>query len=499
MSDRFVSIYFRFLKTDWHSRRNPALRKAAFVLTKRDCGRLVITAANGPAVEQGIYPGMLLADARAAYPALLAAADKEEHEATILNGLARWCIQFTPWVAVDAPDGLILNATGCTHLWQGELQYLHDITQRLAALGYTANVAMAGTIGAAWAASHFCKQHTIIPACGQCDALLSLPPAALRLEPEVVARLHKLGIQQIGNLLVIPRTALRRRFGAHLLLRIEQFAGSVPELREPVQPVTVYQHRLPCVEPISTRGGIEVALQTLLEQLCRQLSKEGKGLRRCTFTCFRVDGRVQSLGVGTNRATAHADHLFGLFSNKLEGLEPALGFEVFLIEAARVEPCLPLQEKLWEGSKGLESTEVVELLDRLADRLGEGRVARFLPAAHHWPERSVKRASSIDDKPSVPWKYRRRPVVLLNRPEPVQVTAPIPDYPPMNFRYKGKLYVIKKADGPERIEQEWWLQQGEHRDYYAVEDAEGGRYWIFRSGHYDSNKLNGWFLHGFFA
>ena len=109
-------------------------------------------------------------------------------------------------------------------------------------------------------------------------------------------------------------------------------------------------------------------------------------------------------------------------------------------------------------------------------------------------------ASSINEKAQVVWKTDKpRPIKLLARPELIEVTAPIPDYPPMMFRYKRKLHKIIKADGPERIEQEWWLQQGKHRDYYYVEDEEGSRYWLFRSGHYDDTKLPQWFIHGFFA
>jgi protein ImuB len=90
-------------------------------------------------------------------------------------------------------------------------------------------------------------------------------------------------------------------------------------------------------------------------------------------------------------------------------------------------------------------------------------------------------------------------VHLLSKPEPIEVTAPIPDYPPMLFRYKNKLHKIKKADGPERIEREWWLEEGPHRDYYCVEDEDGHRYWLFRSGHYSADKDYQWFIHGFFA
>jgi protein ImuB len=94
---------------------------------------------------------------------------------------------------------------------------------------------------------------------------------------------------------------------------------------------------------------------------------------------------------------------------------------------------------------------------------------------------------------------RPRPLQLLARPQPVEVTAPIPDYPPMLFRYLGILHTIKKADGPERIEPEWWIAEGLHRDYYAVEDEEGKRYWLFRAGHYAEDSRPQWFIHGFFA
>ena len=106
----------------------------------------------------------------------------------------------------------------------------------------------------------------------------------------------------------------------------------------------------------------------------------------------------------------------------------------------------------------------------------------------------------MEEMPAITWRTDQpRPLLLLREPQRVEVTAPIPDYPPMLFRYKGQLHKIVKAGGPERIEQEWWLQQGQHRDYYCVEDEGGRRFWLFRSGHYDAAEKCGWFLHGFFA
>jgi protein ImuB len=170
------------------------------------------------------------------------------------------------------------------------------------------------------------------------------------------------------------------------------------------------------------------------------------------------------------------------------------------MEAGQLEEVPMVQEALWAGSPGLEDQALAELLDRLAVKVGSGTIHRYLPDEHYWPERSVKQAASLDEKPATQWRTDRpRPTVLLTRPALIEVSAPVPDYPPMSFRHQGKVHYIKKADGPERIEREWWLDAGEHRDYYQVEDEEGQRYWLFRSGYYRGDKLHQWFLHGFFA
>jgi protein ImuB len=194
------------------------------------------------------------------------------------------------------------------------------------------------------------------------------------------------------------------------------------------------------------------------------------------------------------------EHLFKLFELKIESIEPALGIELFTLEAPKVEDMDILQEKLWKDKGGLADVELAELLDRIEGKMGAGHIKRYLPSDHYWPEASFKIASNITETKQSAWKVDRpRPLQILSRPEPIEVTAPIPDYPPMLFRYKGELHKIAKADGPERIEQEWWLQEGRHRDYYCVEDEDGRRYWLFRLGHYDVGKTYQWFIHGFFA
>jgi protein ImuB len=499
MQRRFVTIWFRFLKTDWHCRRRKELGNIPFILATPDHGRMVVTETNAIAQTQGAYIGMAVADARAIIPSLEVIEDKSGHSEALLNGIAEWCIRYTPCISIDNTDGLILDVTGCAHLWGGEKQYLTAILKRLKEFGYNARASMADTIGAAWAATHFGKNNLIIESGNQSTQLLSFPPASLRIEPDTAERLEKLGLRQIKNFITIPRPALSRRFGKSFLLRLDQALGHEAEMLQPIHPIEPYQERLPCLEPIVTAKGIEIALENLLNTLCSRLQKGGKGLRAASFMGYRLDGKTETIDITTTRATCNRKHLFKLFEIRINTIEPALGIELFILNASGIENVIPHQHQLWIHG-GLNDVAISELLDRIGGKVGASQIQRYVPDEHHWPERSFRPAASINEKLTSGWKVDRpRPLQLLSNPETIEVTAPIPDYPPMLFRYKGKLHKIMKADGPERIEEEWWLQEGQHRDYYSVEDEEGNRYWIFRLGHYDADKTYRWFLHGFFA
>ena len=485
MGKRFVTIWFRHLATDGFCLRMPALFHSPLALALPDHGRRRITAVNAAAEKIGVYPGMVVADARAIFPALEVFDDQPGLTDKLLQKLALRCIRFTPAVAVDSPDGLILDATGCAHLWGGEPSYLKEMSRRLFNAGFDVRISIADTMGAAWATARFGKQSSIVPPGQHTTLLLSFPPEALRIEPATVERLHKLGLRQIRDFITMPRSALLRRFGKHFISRLNQAFGQQEEIIEWVQPLAPWQERLPCLEPIATATGIEIALNRLLDILCTRLQQQGKGIRKAVFKGYRLDGKIEQVEIGTNRPSSHAYHLFKLFENKLDTIAPDLGIELFVLEAPKVDDVLPVQEKLWEQAGGLNDHRLSELIDRLESRLGAHRITRFLPVEHHWPERSIRPAADWDERSNTSWDTDKpRPMQLLPVPAPIEVTAPIPDYPPMLFRYKGNLHTISKSDGPERIEREWWIDAGQHRDYYIVEDQQGQRYWIFRSGHY---------------
>ncbi len=497
MPNRYLSIWFPFLAVDSLAKREPELKDKPFVLVATERGSMMVRSANRAAGQEGVVPGSSLADARAICPRLHHYPFDSVSLSILLRSLGEWCLRFTPVVAVDLPEGLLLNISGCTHLWGGEAAYLHSLTTRLQAGGYTIRTAVADTIGTAWAVARYGLSGTLVAPGQQATALEALPPAALRLETPVIQRMHKLGFSHIEAFSHMPRSVLRRRFGDHLLRRLAQAKGSEPEPLHPICPVAPYEERLPCLEPIRTASGIAIALKRLLESLCARLARERKGLRSSTLKAYRIDGKTEQIGIGTNRATHHPAHLFSLFEVKLPGIEPALGIELFVLEASLTEAMNDTQEALWDTTGN--RNQLAELLDNIAGKIGMNAICRYLPQAHHWPERSIKASSSLDEEPEMAWPTNRpSPLHLLSVPEPIEVMVPLPDYPPSLFRHKEKVYPLIKAEGPERIEQEWWLEQGEPRDYYRVEDDSGARYWLFRLGQYEHGEPT-WYLHGFFA
>lgn len=135
--------------------------------------------------------------------------------------------------------------------------------------------------------------------------------------------------------------------------------------------------------------------------------------------------------------------------------------------------------------------------------LGAAAVFRLAPVASHVPEREVSRVGPLTAPGR--WPAWRRPARLLPRPEPLaRVVALLPDHPPRRFEWRGRVHDVVAGDGPERIHGEWWRRDGEVwavRDYWRVEDADGGRYWIFRRGDgvaAGTGDLS-WWLHGLFG
>lgn len=497
MSKRYMAIWFPHLVTDQMALRQKLLIGKPYALITQERNKQMIVSVSYEAKKLGLRANMPLADARITLPSLEAFKYQPQKQQKLLQEMAEWFIRYTPYVALNPPDGLFLDISGCT-VWKSEAQHVAEINKRFEGK-YHIKTAIADTLSSAWALAHYSEQQIAKPN-EQLQALLHLPPKALRLAENTLQRLAKLGFHSINSFIHIAPSTLRRRFGDEINLRIGQALGHKHEAFEPITEPYPYQERLHCLEPITTAKGIEIAIENLLENLCSRLQKEDLGMRNAKLSAYRLDGKLQQISIGTNQPSINIKHLFKLFELKIKQIAPDLGIELFVMDVIEVEELTKQQEALWQVQAQTDFGEIAELLDRISIKAGKNAIRRYLPQEHYWPENSIKATTDLKQQPETDWQtHKPRPTVMLNEPEQIQVSAPIPDYPPMTFTYKGEIHRIAKADGPERIEREWWLNEGKHRDYYQVEDEKGQRYWLFRLGHYDDKIAAQWFIHGFFA
>ncbi|SDB20436.1 Y-family DNA polymerase [Belnapia rosea] len=478
--------------------------EAPLVTRAHDGRRLAVAAANRAAQVLGLRPGMPLAHAQAMVPGLEVAAADPEGDADALADLAAWCLRYSPLTAPDAPGGLWIDATGCAHLHGGEEAMLEDLVGRLGRSGVAARAAIADTPGAAWAmVRHARKLVSIVPPAGQADAIALLPVTALRMPSEAVAGLRRLGLDLIGQLVSTPRGPLARRFGAEALRRLDQALGCAPEPITPVVPPEAVQHSLAFPEPLLTAEALRFAIDRLTEAVCAGLERAALGARRLDLLFERVDDATKVLRAGMARPTRDARHLARLLGERLEEVDPGFGVAAMRLVVALAEPLAPTQATTSLGRQNAE-VDIAPLVDRLTARFGAGRVFRALPIESDVPERSVWRTSPLADVGRAAWPPGlRRPVRLIAPPQPVQVLSVLPDQPPAAFTWRRVRHRVRRADGPERIAGEWWRRDAERRavrDYWAVENEEGRRFWLYRRGD-GADPATGdlaWFLHGIF-
>ncbi|WP_091680270.1 DNA polymerase Y family protein [Methylobacterium sp. 275MFSha3.1] len=525
-------------------------------------GGLRLVALDPEARALGLRVGEPLGRVRAriGVPLQVYPADPEADRDALLR-LCRWASGYAPHVAPfgpgEAADGLYIDVAGASHLRGGEANLVADLAARLARSRVPAGIALADTPGAAFAlARQGGPDPVVVPPGGASQALRALPVDALRLDPGTVAGLKRLGLRRIGELDALPRGPLARRFGAALLLRLDQALARRPEPLAPLTEAAAYAAARGFLDPIGRQSDIVRTARDLMAETAPRLERDGLGACALRLGLHRVDGALRVIDLGLSRPERDPERVAALVALRLDRLGPALdagfGFETVALAVTVTGPMPARQTDLGAAAPG---DGIGFLADALAQRLGRA-LLRLEPRASHLPERAdrdrvwvagmghgpstdrgvsrpraplppppperqsgpdallQRRRSTVMAEPSgpaaeeeartgaFPWPDHLppRPLVIFPRGEAaLDVLSTVPEGPPRRFRWRARVHRVAHAEGPERIAAEWWRAPGADRDYYRIECEAGHRLWLYRDGPHAPDRPAAWYVHGLFA
>ncbi|HTO32399.1 MAG TPA: DNA polymerase Y family protein [Pararhizobium sp.] len=464
--------------------------------------------------RSGLKRGQGLAEARAMCPGIeIIQADPAADKALLIS-LADWCDRYTPLVALDGENGLYLDITGCVHLHGSEKALLSDVLSRLFGLGIAARGAISSSAGLSWAMARYRSGEIAAPQ--QAEAILSpLPLAALRLPLEAIQTLARVGLKTVGDIIVLPRAPLARRFGPSVLLRLDQALGFEDEPLSPRLPVASLSAERRLASPIQDEDDIlELTLQ-LARSLKQRFEEREEGGRLFELVLFRVDGKVFRIRAATSAVSKDPERISALYRERLQAIHDDLdvgyGFEILRLCVLKTERYAVVQEDF--SGKSDPARSLSAFADRVLARFGPESLSVLVLQESHVPERATNfmpvsdiARPAVAEKPDLPVLASppsTRPLRLFRHPERVDaIAAELPEGAPASFKWRRTTYQVARAEGPERIAGEWWID-GEDaltRDYFRVEDADGRRFWLFRDGLYSQVVISPqWFMHGIFA
>ncbi|RVV97781.1 DNA polymerase Y family protein [Mesobaculum littorinae] len=553
---RILSLWFPRLGAERLLRAEPFWADAPFAIAAETGNTQTLSSLSAAAEAAGLRRGQPLRDAQAMCPALVTRARDPRGEAAFLAALRRWAGRFSPWVAEEPPDSLVIDLTGCAHLFGGEVALTRQIAQECIDLGLSVQTGIADTLGGAWALARYAGRESGSPRSGDAidqeapatrsraakrrhwerggtapqattvpdgpdatlpriappgqtrTALAPLPLAALRLDPEMVAELSRLGLRRVSELAGQPRAALARRFGRPLLRRLDQAMGVDPEPVAPAAAPVSFAVRLTLPDPIGLESDLLAAIDRLLPALCAKLKAHGLGARRIRLDCQRADGGRQEAEIGLARPGQDPDSIRPLLAIRLDRIDAGFGIDMIRLEALVTEPLSARQHRGHLDAAADTHAQLAapphamaDLIGRLGARIGPEAVTRCHPANSHIPEKgALTLAAAWSDPAPGPWPAPpvARPL-LLWPPEPVH--APALPRLPGRFRWRQRDFTPVAVTGPERIAPEWWLDdpawRSGVRDYWRVTCASGDRLWLYFA--HGGSMSPGWFCQGSFA
>ena len=377
----------------------------------------------------------------------------------MLEPIAAWACQFTPKVALEPPDGLLIEVEGSLRYFGGEHALVGALEAGLAEMQIAAILATAPTPSAAlWRAR------------GANLPLTELPLSVMRIADE--AFFQGIGVATVGEVLALPRDGLASRCGQGLVDELDRALGRRPEPRAFFAPPERFAARLELPAEVAHAEALLFAARRLLVQLEGLLAARQAGVHAFTLDLEHRGGSASAVRIELASPTRDATRLADLLREKLAVVQLARPVEAIGMRAQDFAPLGGRTAGLF-GDSAADAEDWAQLLERLQARLGRDAVHGVSPFPDHRPEHAWRRIEPGDWDPREFVQPGPRPAWLLEKVIPVEQTR------------------LELITGPERIACGWWDGDDARRDYF-IAGFGSSLAWVYR-------EQEEWYLHGFFA
>ena len=462
----------------------------------------VVCACDAAAVTAGIARGMALNSALALLPSLHVLPRDANVERALLDAVATLATGFTPRVALEPPDAVLLEVRGSLRLFGGVRCLLAEVRERLQRLGCVPRLALTPTPLAALWFARAGEEVVLRRREGLASRLAPLPLACTRWPEKSVQSLVTMGVRTVGDCLRLPRDGLARRFAPELLLTLDRALGRAADPRAAFVLRPRFTARRDLEPELSDTARLGLAVEPLLEELCAFLRLRGHGVDALELTLLHREAPATRVRLRLVAPATQAAHIAGLLREHLERKELPEPVRALRLRSGSPVPVAAVAGDLF-ARHAQRTAGVPQLVERLRARLGPDAVHGLRLVAEHRPERNWGHSLIFGNRGHSPISASQRPMLkmadqklgnvpyfpcrplwLLTDPQPL----PGGERP----RYGGPLEL---EEGPERIESGWWDGCDVRRDYYVARDRAGARLWVFRERQ-DGGR---WFLHGVFG
>jgi len=506
-------------------RSEPDLLNEAVGIVEGNGNNAHIVAATRRARKKGIQPGLSLAQARTLLPKLIARGRDSECERTAQEALLEVAETFSPRVE-DAGEGVVfLDVTGMerhfadddesdngqptTDNKSPELRLARAALRACDAISLPARVGIAGSKLAARVAAELPKSPTVVAPGEEATFLAPLPLTRLSPELEAAAMLHRFGLSSIGDLARLPESEIASRLG-EVGRELHWAARGIdprPLMPRPLPPE--FREGMELEWPLVALEPFLFIANAALDRLSKRMEIQGFACKRLEFTLTLDPDGYDARGIDLPAPTRDVKTMLTLMRLDLEKTPPGAPVAGFSFVA---HPDRPRRAQLsLFGPSAVSPEKLASTIAKLISILGDGRVGMPMTVDGHLPERYAINVFSPPPPPDVrrtPARARGLLAVRTFRPPiPIEVTTravagddvqiatirslaevvsdtrpPAPDSRP-RVEAGSKVEIagtVRICSGPWQVEEGWWSDRPDIREYWDVELERGGVYRVFR-------------------